>query len=69
MPAFIAGPARTYSFGKSTLVEANGAPAAWMTMDGQPQPVLCDGRIHAFSRVLTPDKFGRIRPVSRHRGH
>ncbi|WBB61400.1 RNA polymerase sigma-70 factor [Streptomyces sp. WMMC500] len=46
------------------LIDANGAPALWISMAGADQVVsldVRDGRIHGIYTVLNPDKLRRVR--------
>ncbi|SNT61288.1 RNA polymerase sigma-70 factor, ECF subfamily [Streptosporangium subroseum] len=61
--AFISGLVRRYSFERARLVEANGGPAVWITVDGREQLVtvdIRDGLIHAIYCVLNPDKLAHF---------
>ncbi|GAA4998113.1 hypothetical protein [Actinopolymorpha pittospori] len=63
--AFIAGLVRRYPFEDFRLVEVNGRPAIWVTVDGIDQVVSVhtrDGLVHGIYCVLNPDKLTRLRP-------
>lgn len=63
--AFISGLIERYGFGGGRIVESNGAPAVWISIDGNEQLVTIevrDGRISAVYGILNPDKLGHIRP-------
>jgi len=63
--AFIAGLLARYEVGAPEIIEANGAPAVWISVDGGEQLVafdVRDGRVHGIFAVMNPDKLGRIRP-------
>jgi RNA polymerase sigma-70 factor (ECF subfamily) len=58
---FVAGLLDRFPLGELRLVEANGHPAALLSMGGQRQLVAIgvrDGRIHEIYAVLNPDKLG-----------
>jgi RNA polymerase sigma-70 factor (ECF subfamily) len=63
--AFIAGLVRKYPFEGVRLVEVNGRPAIWITVDGMDQVVSVDtrdGLVRGIYCVLNPDKLTRVRP-------
>ncbi|MEU7892838.1 nuclear transport factor 2 family protein [Nonomuraea sp. NPDC049152] len=58
--AFIAGLVRRFGFGEVRIVDANGAPALWITIEGRPQVAYLDvrdGLVHGIYAVLNPDKL------------
>jgi RNA polymerase sigma-70 factor, ECF subfamily len=64
--AFVGGLVERYVFGGGRIVESNGVPAIWISVDGGGQLVTIevrDGRISAIYAVLNPDKLGHIRPA------
>lgn len=61
--AFVQGLLARYEVGEMRLIEANGEPALWTTIDGHEQFVafdVRDGRIHGIFAVLNPDKLTRV---------
>jgi RNA polymerase sigma-70 factor (ECF subfamily) len=65
--AFLAGLRSRYSYGETTLGEANGHPVIWTQVGGTLQLVAIDvdeGRIRGLYSLLNPDKLQRVRPPS-----
>ncbi|WP_435220770.1 RNA polymerase sigma-70 factor [Streptomyces sp. Tue6028] len=61
--AFIAGLVARYPFGEARVVDANGAPALALAVDGIEQVVTIsvqDGRIDGVYAVLNPEKLGHV---------
>ncbi len=58
--AFVAALTRRYSFEDARVVDANGAPALWIVIEGRPQVATLDvrdGLVHGIYAVLNPDKL------------
>jgi RNA polymerase sigma-70 factor (ECF subfamily) len=63
--AFIAGLVESYRASETRLVTANGGPAMWGTVGGEPTLVtfdVRDGRVHDIFAVRNPDKLTRFQP-------
>jgi len=63
--AFLLGLANRYQVDDVRLVEVNGEPAVWLTIDGQGEVVTIgvrDGRIGDVFVVLNPDKLAHAAP-------
>ena len=65
--AFLLGLASRYAVDDVRLIEVNGQPAVWLTIDGQGEVVTIgvrDGRIGDVFVVLNPDKLAHAAPGS-----
>ncbi|WP_329396386.1 RNA polymerase sigma factor SigJ [Streptomyces melanogenes] len=61
--AFITGLLNRYAIGATRVVDANGAPALFTSLDDRSQITLLDvrdGRVHGIYAVLNPDKLGHV---------
>ncbi|WHM40180.1 hypothetical protein [Streptomyces sp. BPTC-684] len=61
--AFITGLLNRYAIGATRVVDANGAPALFTSLDDRSQITMLDvrdGRIHGIYAVLNPDKLGHV---------
>ncbi|WP_407562725.1 hypothetical protein [Streptomyces sp. 184] len=67
MIAFLCGLVARYPLTGARVVDANGAPALSVSVDGAGQVVsldVHDGRIHGIFAVLNPNKLGRMQAKS-----
>ena len=63
--AFLLGLASRYAVDDVRLIEVNGQPAVWLTIDGQGEVVTIgvrEGRIGDVFVVLNPDKLAHAVP-------
>ncbi|GAA0584593.1 RNA polymerase sigma factor SigJ [Streptomyces crystallinus] len=61
--AFISGLLNRHAVGATRLVDANGAPALFTSLDDRSQLTsldIRDGRVHGIYVVLNPDKLGHV---------
>ncbi|MFK8909506.1 RNA polymerase sigma factor SigJ [Streptomyces sp. YS-3] len=61
--AFVTGLLKRYTVGATRLVDVNGAPALFTSLDDRSQLTsldIRDGRVHGIYVVLNPDKLGHV---------